>query len=175
MLRIAVGSKNPAKLAAVRAAFERLDMNAEVIGIDAPSGVADQPFSDEETMQGAVNRAQHVVDESFDYGIGLEGGVVETPYGLFLCNFGAVVSRDGTIGVGGGVRIQLPTEVAEKVRNGQELGSVIDGWAGGLDIKKKEGTIGILTRNHITRSKMFEDVVICAFSRFMGVESGEQS
>lgn len=167
MLRVALGSKNPAKLRAVQSAFERMGIAVEVTGIDTPSKVSDQPFSDEETIQGALNRAKGACG-SFDYGIGLEGGVAETPYGLFLCNWGAIVNQEGQAGIGGGVRVQLPEEIAEQVRSGQELGSVIDDWACGQDIKKKEGTIGILTQNHITRSKMFEDVVICAFSRFMG-------
>lgn len=166
MLRIALGSKNPAKLNAVQSAFQRMGLAVEIIGVDAPSQVSDQPFSDEETIQGALNRAKGACD-SFDYGIGLEGGVVETPYGMFLCNWGAVVNPDGQMGIGGGHRVQLPEEIAAKVREGQELGSVIDEWSGGLDIKKKEGTIGVLTKNHITRSKMFEDVVICAFSKFL--------
>lgn len=166
MLRVALGSKNPAKMKAVQSAFIRMGLEAEVIGIDVPSGVSEQPFSDEETIQGALNRAKGACS-SFDYGIGLEGGVVDTPYGLFLCNWGAVVNAVGQAGIGGGHRLQLPKEIAEQVRQGQELGTVIDEWASGLDIKKKEGAIGILTKNHITRSKMFEDVVICAFSKFL--------
>jgi len=85
MLRVAVGSKNPAKIKAVHAAFERMQMEVEVVGIDVPSGVAAQPFSDEETITGAVNRAKAVIGD-FDYGIGLEGGVAESSFGLFLCN-----------------------------------------------------------------------------------------
>jgi len=77
------------------------------------------------------------------------------------------VNQKGEIGLGGGHRLQLPGEVAKELRTGKELGDIIDRWAGGTDIKKKEGTIGILTHNHITRTKMFEDVVICSFARFM--------
>src|SRR5690606_24422552 len=99
--------------------------------------------------------------------IGLEGGVVETPFGLCVCNWGAVVSREGVIGIGGGHRVLLPHAIAQELHKGVELGSVIDTWAGGHEIKKKEGTIGILTDNHITRVSMFRDVVICAFSRFL--------
>ena len=39
------------------------------------SGVSPQPFSDEETIQGAINRARAAVKETgADIGIGLEGG-----------------------------------------------------------------------------------------------------
>ena len=52
MLRVAVGSKICCmKLIAVRAAFERIQILAEIVGVDVPSGVSNQPFSDEETIQ----------------------------------------------------------------------------------------------------------------------------
>ena len=172
-MRVAVGSQNPAKVSAVQAAFAKMQMDVEVTGIGTDSGVSEQPFSDEETIHGAVNRARHVFKTAqnygqlLDFGIGLEGGVVETPYGLFVCNWGAVVDRHGNVSIGGGHRVQLPENIARALRQGEELGTVIDRWAGGYDIKKKEGTIGILTNNHITRESMFCDVVICAFSRFL--------
>ena len=44
-LRVAVGSKNPVKLAAVRQAFFRAfpDRPLVCVGHDVPSGVSDQP------------------------------------------------------------------------------------------------------------------------------------
>ncbi|RXT04870.1 inosine/xanthosine triphosphatase [Ammoniphilus sp. CFH 90114] len=168
MLRIAVGSQNPAKLEAVRNAYHIMGRSIELVGLEVPSGVSSQPKSDEETIHGALNRARAaLLETNSDYGIGLEGGIAETPYGMFLCNWGAIASRSGEYGVAGGLRILLPEEVAIGIRQGKELGDVIDEWAGGKDIKKKEGTIGILTQNHITRSKMFQDVVMCAFSKFL--------
>lgn len=179
MMRVGVGSQNPSKITAVRTAFEKMGFDTEVVGVEVHSGVADQPFSNEDTMRGAVNRARQVLDtpegERFDYGIGLEGGVVETSYGLFVCNWGAVADRTGIVGIGGGHQVQLPHAIAEPLHKGEELGDVIDKWAGGHDIKKKEGTIGILTGNHITRVTMFRDVVICAFSRFLNPQFYEEN
>jgi inosine/xanthosine triphosphatase len=170
MLKIGVGTKNPAKLEAVKSAFSTMGYDIELIGIDVTSGVAAQPFSDDETITGAINRAKSVMehpDSHFDFAIGLEGGVVDTKFGLFLCNWGAVVSASGELGIGGGHRVQLPSVLSLELYQGKELGDVVDLWAGGQEIKKKEGTIGILTRNHITRKKMFHDVVICSFSKFL--------
>ncbi|GMA60920.1 inosine/xanthosine triphosphatase [Alicyclobacillus fastidiosus] len=165
MFQIAVGSKNPAKIRAVAMAFDQMGIAAQMDGVNAPSGVSDQPFSNEVTMQGAVNRAKRaLLDGEFDYGVGLEGGVEETAYGLMLCNWAAIAGKDGAVSVGAGVQILLPTEVAEEIRRGRELGEVIDEWAGGHDISKGEGTIGILTQGHISRSQMFRDAVICAFA-----------
>lgn len=168
---VAIGSQNPIKIEAVRTAFEKMGLTVEVISVEVVTGVSDQPFSDEETIQGAVNRAKNVFNspgvKHVDYAIGLEGGVVETSFGVFVCNWGAVVNREGVIGIGGGHRVQLPHVIVQELHKGLELGTVIDQWAGGHGIKKKEGTIGILTDNHITRTSMFRDVVICSFSRFL--------
>ncbi|MFB5189332.1 inosine/xanthosine triphosphatase [Alicyclobacillus fastidiosus] len=168
MVQIAIGSKNPAKIQAVTTAFDLMDIDARVEGVDVPSGVSAQPMSNEETMQGAVNRAKRtLLAGEFDYGIGLEGGVQETSYGLMLCNWAAVADRDGLVSVGAGVQIMLPDAVAEEIRGGRELGEVIDEWAGGHDISKGEGTIGILTQGQINRSQMFRDAIICAFAPSM--------
>ncbi|WP_134700929.1 DUF84 family protein [Ammoniphilus sp. YIM 78166] len=167
-MNIAVGSHNPAKLDAVEMAFSKLEYTAQITGLDVPSDVSPQPLSDEETIQGAINRAKAVLEQgAFDYGIGLEGGLVKTAYGTFLCNWGAVVNRKGVMGIAGGLRILLPDEVVARIEQGYELGDLIDEWAGGKDIRKNEGTIGILTHGHITRRQMFQDVTICAMSKFL--------
>ena len=58
-LRVAVGSKNPVKLAAVRQAFFRAfpDRPLVCVGHDVPSGVSDQPWGHDETEMGARQRA----------------------------------------------------------------------------------------------------------------------
>lgn len=167
-LRVAVGSHNPAKIEAARAAFRQLHLPVLVTGHDAPSGVSSQPFSDEETLSGALNRAKKVLTlTACDFGIGLEGGVIETAHGMLLCNYAVIATRDGNIGIGGGVRVALPNKVAEQVRGGSELGDVIDAWHGGKDIRRGDGTIGILTRGQITRSQMFRDAILCALAPFL--------
>lgn len=173
LIKIGVGSKNPAKVSAVKTAFESMGFDqVDVTSMEVPSGVSDQPFSDEETVQGALNRARGVMQkatemgEDLDYAIGLEGGVHETNLGLFLCNWGAIVNKSGQQGVGAGHRVLLPEAIAGELRTGRELGSVIDEWASGSNIRNKEGALGVLTRNHITRSSMFRDVVFCAFAAF---------
>ena len=47
MMKIAVGSKNPVKIAAVRSAAEKVWGVAEIISIDVDHGASDMPDSDE--------------------------------------------------------------------------------------------------------------------------------
>ena len=57
------------------------------------SEVSAQPLSDNETMTGAINRAKNALkSEDAQIGVGLEGGVVKTEHGYFLCNWGAIVT-----------------------------------------------------------------------------------
>ncbi|MGN1402646.1 MAG: DUF84 family protein [Bacillus sp. (in: firmicutes)] len=163
-MRIGIGSRNPAKVSAVSAVALPED---KVTAIDAPSGVSNQPFSDEETLQGAIQRATYCVEEAqMDIGIGLEGGVVETPRGLFLCNWGALIIKDEEPIVAGGARIPLPEPVALQLLNGKELGPVMEEYTKKIDVRKKEGAIGVFTDEYLTRSDMFEHVTKMLFGQY---------
>ena len=84
---VAVGSTRRPKVEAVREAMAllgpRLAAGAhfEIVGIEAPSGVAHTPLSREETMLGARQRAEALVRMSreqgsgWNYFVGLEGGL----------------------------------------------------------------------------------------------------
>ena len=64
MKKVAVGSKNPVKIEAVRLAFKTAWPRKEwaVEGVEVDSGVPDQPMSDEESICGARNRAQRSLE-----------------------------------------------------------------------------------------------------------------
>lgn len=158
MIKMAIGTKNPAKIKAAELACREIGGN--LVSIHVPSGVAEQPFSDEETMEGALNRARNaLIETEADLGIGLEGGVVKTPYGLFICNWGALVTKTGDSFIAGGARIKLPDEVAEELYSGRELGPVMDDYTKKQDIRKSEGAVGVFSNGRITRDRMFEHVM----------------
>ena len=152
-----IGSLNPAKINAVKIVFPA---GTKIVPEEVPTSVSAQPFSDEETRQGAIHRAVYLTEQrNAAYGIGLEGGVVEVNEGLLLCNWGALAEKGGKVFTAGGARILLPVDIADQVRQGQELGEVIDKWSQRKNVRKKEGTVGILTAGEITREMMFEHVV----------------
>jgi inosine/xanthosine triphosphatase len=156
-MKIIIGSKNPAKIMAVKNAFPE---DIEIISLDIPSGVRDQPFSDEETIKGAINRAMNSLHAALgDIGIGLEGGVQETTQGLFICNWGALVSNNMEPIIAGGARILLPEEIANRLRNGEELGPVMDDYAKIQNVRKHEGAVGIFTNGLINRVDMFTHIM----------------
>ncbi|SFB37082.1 inosine/xanthosine triphosphatase [Lentibacillus halodurans] len=155
-MTIVIGSRNPAKLAAVKEVF----LTDHVTTADAPSLVSDQPFSDEETRQGAINRAFNSLKaQTGEIGIGLEGGVMYVDNGLYLCNWGALVTRHNNVFTASGARVLLPGEIDDQLKKGIELGDVMDEYAKRQDVRKKEGAIGIFTNDHVSRKEMFVHVV----------------
>lgn len=158
LIKIAIGSLNKAKIAAVKSVFVEEEFDFE--SYEVPSGVSNQPFSDEETIKGAINRAKHVLTISeAQIGIGLEGGVHETEYGLMLCNWGALVTRTNPPIIAGGARLLLPPEVANQLKAGKELGIVMDEYCQKKNVRENEGAIGVFTNGYISRKEMFEHVV----------------
>jgi inosine/xanthosine triphosphatase len=155
-MKIIIGSKNPAKIQAVQNAFLNdylFDM------VDVPSGVSAQPFSDDETIRGAINRAENALQiGNGQIAIGLEGGVHETAFGLMLCNWGALKLKGQPPFIAGGARILLPEDIALRIRNGEELGPVMDDYANKQNIRNKEGAIGFFTNGKINRIEMFTHV-----------------
>ncbi len=162
--RVAVGSLNPVKIGAARAVLAHLFPDAQVDGIAVASGVPDQPWGDDETIRGAVARA-HAARAALeaDWGIGIEGGVVDAGDGMVrTCAWAAIVSRNGRRGVGGSLSLELPPAVAELVRSGMELGHAMDAVTGERDVKRGVGAVGILTAGFVTRQGAYETLVAYA-------------
>ncbi|MBS4216769.1 DUF84 family protein [Bacillus sp. FJAT-49711] len=159
-MKIAVGSKNAAKIKAVEMVLGDSGYKNELISLNAPSNVSGMPFSDEETMKGAMNRAEFCLNHGEAHvAIGLEGGVTETQYGLFLINYGALAEKGKETIVTGGARIKLPEEIAELLRAGEELGPVMEEYSKKKNVRSREGAIGIFTHGMVNRDEMFMHIV----------------
>ena len=75
-MKIAVGSRNPVKIEAVKRAFNKAFGECEVIGVSVSSDISNMPISFEEGVKGAKNRAEKAIEKlKADFGVGLEGGV----------------------------------------------------------------------------------------------------
>lgn len=155
-MQIIVGSKNRTKVLAVKNTFP----DATVIAKDLPSQVSAQPFGEEETLQGAVNRAKAAQQYNpSTYGIGLEGGVYTLEDELFLCSWGVLATPNGRIYKASGARIELPQEFLRPLKEGVELSELMNAYTKRHDIRHHEGAIGIFTQNLLRREEMFRQVV----------------
>ena len=166
-MKIIVGSNNPVKRAAAESVLGPIFPGARFSSVESASGVSDQPWGDDETRQGAYNRAGHVLAHTdAAIAVGLEGGVIDTPFGLMTTAWCVVMGRDGQMGVGGGSHILLPKSVARDVRAGMELGSAMDALVGEHNTKQKNGAIGILTGDLLSRQQAYEVIIQLAVAPF---------
>ena len=178
-MRIAVGSGNPVK----RDATGRIFPDASVVAEPVPSGVSEQPIGRGETRHGARNRAERALRSgSYDLGVGLEGGVAGVdgssdesaaerspsptdPESLYLIMWGAVTDGDRW-GVGGGPSYPLPASIADRIRDGEELGPVMDDVLGASNVAENQGAAGALTAGRTTRTDALAAAVAAAAGPF---------
>ena len=170
MKTIIVASTNPVKIHAALEGFQRM-FTAETFtaqGISVASGVSDQPMSDAETLQGAINRvtrAKHEVPDA-DYWIGLEGGVEDRSGELEAFAWMVIKSREGRTGKSRTATFYLPEETARLVRQGIELGHADDQVFGRSNSKQQNGSVGLLTGDVVDRTAYYVQAVILALIPF---------
>jgi inosine/xanthosine triphosphatase len=167
-MKIAIGTKNKAKTKAVRNIVYTYFQEVEFVEVNVESGVSEQPFSDEETRQGAINRALNTLKRTgADLNFGLEGGVREIDGVMYCCNWGAVALQNGQVITAGGAQFILPDEIAHELRLGKELGPVMDEYTNQKDIRHHQGAIGIFTANLVDRTELFEHIVKLLIGQYL--------
>ena len=162
---IAVGSTNKVKVEAVKEAIKIIGINAEVISLNAESGVSSQPFC-HETFVGAKNRAYNALKNTeADLGIGIEGGICtyENKYLAFAVVY--AVDREGTENFSFSMAFSLPASMVKHILDGKELGEATDILFSTKGSKQKEGAIGYLTKV-INRKDLYIQPVIAALYPF---------
>ena len=165
----AVGSANPVKINCVAEAVIAFWPDARSVGVPTDSGVSAQPDSDHEMFIGAFNRARQALEKIADahFGVGLEGGTLDTEEGMWAYAWIVVVDRQGRIGKGQSGRFLLPEPIAKLVRQGIELGEADDRFFGRSNSKQKDGAIGILSHGVVTRLDLYKPAVIFALLPFV--------
>ena len=187
-----VGSTNPVKINAVTLATSAVWLDAAILGFEVPSGVPDQPVSDEQTKLGAQNRATTALKlglaqiaptkkshHSYStlqsspprtaLGIGLEGGVFTNSEGeLWSTVWVSVVDQSGQHWDANGARFKVPQIIAERIVQGEEMGPVLSDLFGGADIRRQNGAIGIVTNNFVTRTEEYSAICKLALGLWYG-------
>ncbi len=173
MKTIVIASQNPVKIEAALSGFEIMfpGETFEVRSVSVPSGVGHQPMSNQETLRGAQNRAlnAHQALPQADYWVGIEGGIelINGEMAAFAWIF--VLSQDRAGKSQTGIFF-LPSEVAELIRQGKELGEADDIVFERSNSKQKDGAIGILTDNVIDRTSLYQHAVVLALVPFKNPE-----
>lgn len=166
-LQTVIASKNPAKINAVSIVMTELGLVFDLQAADTASGVSAQPVTQEETRLGAINRSKQALGLGVELAFGLEGGVFELEGQMYLCNWGALYSKEGLLFTAAGAQIPLPEEIAVRLREGEELGPVMDDYAQESGIRKHKGAVGILTAGLINREEMFQHIVKLLIGQYL--------
>jgi inosine/xanthosine triphosphatase len=173
---VRVGSRNTAKLEAVRRGLAPFFAHVDVLGVDAPSGVDPQPLGFAEIVAGARNRARGSHSGGAgELAAGIEDGLIalpEVPTGWL--NLGCCVLFDGAReGLGFSAGFEYPPDcVAVATRSPRTpIGDAFDRRfaprAGARDPGAGAGNIGRLSEGALTRAEYGAQAVICAWLRFM--------
>lgn len=168
--RIAVASSNPVKIHAIEKGFSRMfpEDTWSIESIPVESGVAPQPHSDQETLQGALNRVAAVrkLHPEAQFWAGVEGGIQWMDEGLTAFAWVVLQSSQQTGKARTGAFF-LPDPVAELIVQGKELGEADDIVFGRTNSKQANGAVGILTKDVIDRESLYTEAVILALVPFV--------
>ena len=169
-LRVIVASTNPVKINSVKIGFEQLlpHIQCTFTGMSVPSGVRDQPMTEAETLQGALNRISEIkkLEPDADFHIGIEGGLEERD-GVLEVFAWIVAEGRGVLSKAKTATFSLPHELSDLVLAGKELGHASDTYFGTENSKHDQGAVGLLTNGVIDRTEYYRHPVLLALIPFV--------
>jgi inosine/xanthosine triphosphatase len=172
-MHVFVASGNPVKIEAATAAFSQVfpSSQLQVTGQGVPSGVADQPVGETETLRGARQRmlgARELMPAA-DFWVGIEGGIRKLPagYEAFAWMVVSDGQREGEARTAGFI---LPPAIGSLLDQGLELGEADDRIFGTLNSKQQNGAVGLLSGDRITRRSLYEPAIVLALLPFIRPE-----
>lgn len=193
---VRVGTENPAKLGAVRAAlaaYAPVPGGLTIFGVNVASGVSEQPIGWAEISQGARTRARAALSSGpCAIGFGIEDGLVELPVGAgpvaesgrgtAIFNVGCAWVTDGSRdGTGFSAGFAYPAACREPAfRGGLPIGALFDRlWQAHRSplvpiaegpSGRQGGNIGQLTQGRLDRSAYGTQAILCALVPFLHVD-----
>lgn len=178
---VSIGTKNQAKITAVKDAFKVFFKKADLDfkGLQVDSEVGDQPIGIDNTTKGAIIRAKTALslietdsaDQTEFYGVGIEAGLIpiaQATTKYMDMQFTAIINQN-RLGLGVSSGFEYPASVINDVISGKagEIGDVMEKLSGIKNCKEKNGAIGYLTNNIVTRTDILKNGVIMALLPFI--------
>lgn len=184
-MKIFVGSTNPVKVNAALASAIETWPDVQVQGFEVESLVSAQPMSDEETRNGAINRAKAALaaglaknsNTDICLGVGMEGGIVDLGKEMWSTVWSAVVDQQGNTALSAGARFKVPDSVADLIRNKVEMGHAVAEIIGEENknkIKQEQGLIGILTAGFVDRTEEYQGIIKLALGIWYGKDKAKK-
>lgn len=169
-MKVVIASHNPVKIRAVQTAFtlQFPENKLNTLPVHVDSGVSDQPLTDNETRQGASNRAENARSHQpdADFWVGLEGGIETLDDQLIAFAWMSVLGPGEKRGEARTTSLQLPPAVKILVDQGMELGDANDKVFSTINSKHQGGAFGLLTRGLYTRESVYTEAMVMALIPF---------
>ena len=184
-MKVLIASMRAPKVNGVQRAFRKL---SHIVPFDVvifepmsvESGVQATPLSIDELMTGARQRAEtafasaRIKDSDYVLSVGVEGGIYISQHHAFLQSWACVYDGE-TFSFGSSGSIQIPQALSDAVvRDGADLGHVIDIFAEQKNVRSNQGTWGILTGDLITREDSFELATLNALAPYFNKKMYER-
>ncbi|MAT41692.1 MAG: inositol monophosphatase [Anaerolineaceae bacterium] len=171
MKTVSIASLNPVKKQAIQNGFLSVfpDEVFQWQTINVPSGVSDQPKTNQETLTGAMNRLASIrrLQPDSDFWVAVEGGVEFHGTQEMSAFAWIVIQNPFQTGKARSASFHLPPKITQLVLEGKELGEADDIVFQQSNSKQKNGAVGLLTRDQITRTSLYEQAVILALIPFI--------
>ncbi len=155
-MKIGVGSTNKVKVGAVEEILQEYTKFKEAVvsSVNAASLVSDQPLSLQETLRGAMNRAQQAFSDC-DYGVGIESGLMavpETKSGFMdVCTCVIFDGHEYYFGLSSAW--EVPEDVMNYIKQGDDMdqAALKAGLTANARIGGFEGLVGVVTEGKLVR------------------------
>ncbi|WP_114192654.1 inosine/xanthosine triphosphatase [Edaphovirga cremea] len=165
MYHVIAATTNPAKINAVRLAFEDIfgTDTFYIEGIEVESGVSHQPIGCQETRTGARHRvisARQLRPEA-DFWVGIEAGIEDEMTFAWM-----VIENMHQRGESRSASLALPEIILQGIRQGRELGDEMAKLTGIADVKRRGGAMSIFTAGKLSRTSVYHQALVLALAPF---------
>jgi len=169
-MKIAVASKNPVKINAVKIGLEKVfpDQKFDIEGFSVDSGVSGQPMTDKETYEWAYNRVQNLKKiASADFYFWLEGGLQKKYDDMECFAWMLVEDNKWKLWKAKTSTFFLLKEVCKLIDEGKELWEADDIVFWTTNSKQSNWAVWILTKDVITRTTYYVEAIVLALILFV--------
>jgi inosine/xanthosine triphosphatase len=169
-MRLSIGSSNPVKVVALQEILNTHShfRGATLLKTNVPSGVSEQPFTLEETILGAKNRARNAFNqEECLYSFGVESGIFKADHYFNICACSIYNGKDYFMGFSSAFTIPDLIIDLMKLQNLDLSKACFQlGLTENENIGSAEGLIGILTKGKIDRKEYTKQAIQTALAHF---------
>lgn len=158
MTIVKVASENPAKIEAIKTAFERYFVDVEAIPYQVDSGVPEQPTNNC-VFEGAVHRLNELkkICGDYDFVASCESGLIHQCGHWFNVQVVMVENREGKSGFGLSQAYEVPPKYIQEILDTNMADFL-------KKLFKGKGGTRVLTQNQFTRKTLIQDGTIVALA-----------